>query len=210
MAVADEYCALNIGAAAVAPVLVIVTPAPAAKLVSPAPIDITVILAPIGYATDEFGGIVMATVAALLEVTILPASASTKVYVVPVWALIAYVTPSNGRVQFVKVPLDGVPKIGVTKVGLVDNTVFPVPVDEVTPVPPFATGRVPVTPVVNGKPVILVATPLAGVPNAGVTKVGDKLVYVFIADNTTDLDTAVLSLSVINIWSVPTTGDLAV
>ncbi len=79
MAVADEYCALNIGAAAVAPVLVIVTPAPAAKLVRPAPIDITVILAPTGYATDEFGGIVMATVAALLEVTILPASASTKV-----------------------------------------------------------------------------------------------------------------------------------
>lgn len=53
-------------------------------------------------------------------------------------------------------------------------------------------------------------TPADGVPNAGVTKVGDKLVYVFIADNTTDLDTAVLSLSVINIWSVPTTGDLAV
>ena len=30
----------------------------------------------------------------------------------------------------------------------------------------------PVTPVDNGKPVALVKTPLAGVPNAGVTKVG--------------------------------------
>jgi hypothetical protein len=34
-----EYCARNIGAVAVAPVDVIVTPAPCAKLVKPAPID---------------------------------------------------------------------------------------------------------------------------------------------------------------------------
>ena len=38
-------------------------------------------------------------------------------------------------------------------------------------VPPFAKGRVPVTPVVKGNPVALVRVPLAGVPNAGVTKV---------------------------------------
>jgi hypothetical protein len=31
------------------------------------------------------------------------------------------------------------------KVGLVDKTTEPVPVEEVTPVPPLATGRVPVT-----------------------------------------------------------------
>jgi hypothetical protein len=36
----------------------------------------------------------------------------------------------------------------------------------------LATGRVPVTPVVRGKPVQLVSTPLAGVPRAGVVKVG--------------------------------------
>ena len=34
-----------------------------------------------------------------------------------------------------------------------------------------ATGSVPVTPVVKGSPVILVATPEAGVPRRGVTKV---------------------------------------
>jgi hypothetical protein len=34
------------------------------------------------------------------------------------------------------------------------------------PLPPFATGNKPVTPVVNGKPVKLVAVPLDGVPNA--------------------------------------------
>jgi len=38
----------------------------------------------------------------------------------------------------------GVPKAGVTKVGLVDNTFEPVPVLLVTPVPPDATGKVPV------------------------------------------------------------------
>jgi hypothetical protein len=33
-------------------------------------------------------------------------------------------------------------------------------------VPPFAIGKVPVTPVVKGKPVALVNVPLDGVPNA--------------------------------------------
>jgi hypothetical protein len=71
------------------------------------------------------------------------------------------------------VALVGVPKIGVTSVGLVDNTLLPEPVEVVTPVPPFKTGKVPVTPVDKGKPVRFVATPLAGVPKAGVTNVGD-------------------------------------
>ena len=76
-------------------------------------------------------------------------------------------------VQLLKVPDDGVPKTGVTKVGDVDNTVLPEPVEVVTPVPPLATGKVPVTPVVSGKPVKLVATPDVGVPSKGVTSVGD-------------------------------------
>jgi hypothetical protein len=46
-------------------------------------------------------------------------------------------------VAFVKVADVGVPKIGVTKVGEVDSTVFPVPVEVVTPVPPAATANVP-------------------------------------------------------------------
>ena len=36
----------------------------------------------------------------------------------------------------------------------------------------LVTGRLPVTPVVNGRPVALVSTPLAGVPSAGVIIVG--------------------------------------
>ncbi len=43
----------------------------------------------------------------------------------------------------------------------------------VEPVPPLAIGKVPVTPVVNGKPVALVNTPDAGVPKAGEVKVGE-------------------------------------
>lgn len=107
------------------------------------------------------------------------------------------VTPvDNGKpVALVKTPDDGVPKAGVTKVGLVAKTNDPLPVSSETaankladvgvprkvamplprlviPVPPFATGNVPVTPVVNGSPVALVRTAEDGVPNAGVTNVG--------------------------------------
>jgi hypothetical protein len=47
-------------------------------------------------------------------------------------------------VRFVATPEAGVPKAGVTRVGLFDRTTDPVPVEEVTPVPPLATGKVPV------------------------------------------------------------------
>jgi hypothetical protein len=73
---------------------------------------------------------------------------------------------SVGNVQFVSVPEDGVPNAGVTSVGLVESTVLPEPVEEVTPVPPLATGKVPVTPVESGNPVRLVAVPDEGVPKA--------------------------------------------
>jgi hypothetical protein len=105
------------------------------------------------------------------------------------------VRPEAVPVMFVPTKADGVPRAGVTNVGLLANTKAPDPVSSVTaeakladdgvpkkvatpvpkdviPVPPLATGKVPVTPVVRGRPVKLVATPEAGVPNAGVTKVG--------------------------------------
>jgi len=65
------------------------------------------------------------------------------------------------------------PMTGVTRVGLVDSTTATVPVLAATPVPPLATGSVPVTPVVNGNPAQLVSVPEAGMPSAGVTKVGE-------------------------------------
>ena len=87
------------------------------------------------------------------------------------------------------------PSVGVTNVGLVANTNEPVPVSSVTaasklaldgvpknvatpvpklviPVPPLATGRVPVTPVDSGRPVQFDSVPLVGVPSIGVTNVG--------------------------------------
>jgi hypothetical protein len=66
----------------------------------------------------------------------------------------------------------GVPRIGVTRVGLVERTFAPEPVVDVTPVPPFATGSVPETPVVNERPVALVRLTDVGVPRIGVTRVG--------------------------------------
>jgi len=45
-------------------------------------------------------------------------------------------------------------------------------VNDVRFVPPLAVGKVPVTPVVKGKPVALVNVALVGVPRIGVTSVG--------------------------------------
>jgi hypothetical protein len=86
-------------------------------------------------------------------------------------------------VAFVKVALVGVPRMGVTRVGLVANTKEPVPVSSViaeaklalegvakrvaTPVPK------PLTPVDIGRPVAFVKTAALGVPRAGVTSVGE-------------------------------------
>jgi hypothetical protein len=43
----------------------------------------------------------------------------------------------------------------------------------VCPVPPLATGKVPVTPVDNGRPVAFVSVTDCGVPRIGVTRVGE-------------------------------------
>jgi hypothetical protein len=75
-------------------------------------------------------------------------------------------------VVLVNVPEAGVPKAGVTSVGLFDSTLLPEPVDAVTPVPPLATGSVPDTPAVRETPVQLDKLPEVGVPRIGVTSVG--------------------------------------
>ena len=63
-------------------------------------------------------------------------------------------------VAFVKTSAEGVPRSGVTRVGLFDRTTKTVPVEDVTPVPPLATGRVPVTPVARDTLVIVLDAPL--------------------------------------------------
>lgn len=66
------------------------------------------------------------------------------------------VKPVAVPVMLVPTRAEGVPNAGVTRVGEVLKTTFPVPVDVVTPVPPFATANVPaivMTPlVVTGPP----------------------------------------------------------
>ncbi len=100
----------------------------------------------------------------VLVVTPVPPLETPSVPVIPV---------ANGRpVQLVSVPEVGVPNNGVTKVGLVLNTLAPDPVEVVTPVPPLETPSVPVIPVDKGRPVQLVSVPDVGIPNIGVTSVG--------------------------------------
>jgi len=80
-------------------------------------------------------------------------------------------------VQLVSVPLVGVPRSGVTSVGLVANTNEPEPVSSVTALMRFAELGVarnvatpvarPDTPELIGRPVQLVSVPLAGVPSVG-------------------------------------------
>ena len=48
------------------------------------------------------------------------------------------------------------PKIGVTRVGLVDSTTATLPVDDVTPVPPLATAKVPASVMV---PLVVIGPP---------------------------------------------------
>jgi hypothetical protein len=108
-----------------------------------------------------------------------PAAGTVAIPVTLLAGMLPVVPASSGRpVQFVKVPEVGVPNTGVTRVGEVDSTFEPEPVDAVTPVPPLATSRVPVIPVVSGRPVQLVRVPEVGVPKVGVVRVGEVRVGV--------------------------------
>ena len=64
-------------------------------------------------------------------------------------------------VAFVKTTADGVPSAGVTRVGLVDRTVLPLPVLVVTPVPPAPTASVPPSMMV---PAVVIGPPVAVKP----------------------------------------------
>ncbi len=67
------------------------------------------------------------------------------------------------------------PAVSVVRVNPVPLPISKAPFDgvEVSPVPPLATGKVPVTPVESGKPVVLVKVPEAGVPKTGEVMVGE-------------------------------------
>ena len=112
--------------------------------------------------------------AGLVDKTVLPEPVEVVTPVPPLATGKVPVTPVviGNPVQLVKTPAEGVPIFGVVNAGLVDKTLLPEPVLVVTPVPPLATGRVPVTPVVTGKPVQFVSTPADGVPMFGVVNAG--------------------------------------
>jgi hypothetical protein len=103
--------------------------------------------------------------------------------------VLAVVAPTVPLILMDAVPLalvstmaEGVPRAGVTSVGLVANTRDPLPVSSVTAAAKLAEDGVarnvampvprPDTPVLMGRPVQLVNVPLEGVPRTGVVSVG--------------------------------------
>ncbi|UOF80688.1 ribonuclease E [Caudoviricetes sp.] len=112
--------------------------------------------------------------AAAAVLALVPPFAIGRVPVIPV---------DRGRpVALVRVAEVGVPRIGVTNVGLVANTKAPLPVSSVTAVAKLELEGVarkvaipaprPLTPDAIGNPVALVRIAEDGVPSAGVTSVG--------------------------------------
>jgi hypothetical protein len=86
-------------------------------------------------------------------------------------------------VQLVRVPELGVPRAGVTSVGLLERTTLPDPVSSVTMEAKLALEGVaknvatpaarPLMPVLTGKPEQLVRMPTVGVPREGVIRLGE-------------------------------------
>ena len=82
--------------------------------------------------------------ATVASVVALPTEVTSPVkfaFVVTLLAVNAMAVP----VMFVPTRKLGVPRFGVTSVGLLDSTTFVVPVLVVTPVPPLSTAKVPAT-----------------------------------------------------------------
>ena len=95
----------------------------------------------------------------------------------------------------IEIPVPGV-SVLLTKPEPVPISICPTLGVELKPVPPLATERTPVTPVVKGNPVTLVRTPEIGVPSAGVTKVGlvkvKPLTEVTVAPRSKDVEPSVM------------------
>ena len=87
---------------------------------------------------------VVPAVATVASVVALPTDVTSPVRLALVVTVPA-VSPEAVPVMFVPSKKLGVPRFGVTSVGLLDSTTFVVPVDVVTPVPPLATTKVPAT-----------------------------------------------------------------
>jgi hypothetical protein len=80
----------------------------------------------------------------VLVVTPVPPEATARVVDKPAAVpVVFWLKVGQVNVPVLKLPDCGVPKIGVTSVGEVDNTLLPEPVLVVTPVPPLATASVP-------------------------------------------------------------------
>ena len=109
---------------------------------------------------------------------------------------------AGNPVQDVNTPADGVPSAGVTNVGLVANTKLPEPVSSEHSVAICADDE-DVIPVI-GRPVHDVKVPDDGVPNTGVTKVGDVNVPVAFVNTKAE---GVPNAGVTSVGEVPNTNN---
>jgi hypothetical protein len=115
---------------------------------------------------------------------------------------------SGNPVQFVNAPDVGVPRIGVTSVGVFAKTFAPVPVSSVRTAARFALDGVakkvatfaakPDTPVAIGRPVQLVKIPEVGVPRIGVTITMLVLVQALMLPLVTVPSTGVTKVGLVN------------
>lgn len=89
----------------------------------------------------------------------LPIEVTTPVRLALVVTLPA-VSPEAVPVMFVPTKADGVPRAGVTKVGLVAKTTEPEPVDVVLPVPPLAIGKADPDKPIASVPLVVIGEPV--------------------------------------------------
>jgi len=120
------------------------------------PLALTVMLAFVNAPT------LLLTVA---RVDALPTEVTSPVKLALVVTLLA-VNAVAVPVMFVPTKADGVPKLGVTRVGLFDNTTLVVPVLVVTPVPPLRTGNAVPDKAIAKVPLVVMGEPVTD-KNAG-------------------------------------------
>src|SRR5262249_54758226 len=140
---------------------------------APEPVEVVTPVPPLATAT----GVVRPSVTGpVVPPPVSPVPAFTAVMVPCGAAATAAVTKAVVASCVGLVPGTGVGAVGVlSSAGELASTTAPAPVEVFVPVPPLATGRMPLTPVVRLSPRQLLRLPLTGVPSAGAMKVGPLL-----------------------------------
>jgi hypothetical protein len=107
--------------------------------------------------------------------------------------------PPEALAQLVLVPSDF--KYLLAALAWLGRKAFNAVLAVVCPLPPLAIGRVPVTPVVKGRPVALVRTRAVGVPSAGVVNTGEvRVLFVSVSVEVRDTRTSLEPVRMSGNW----------